>query len=94
MSRDEKELWLPDNIEYYQKPQDEHISVSEEQLIKSRQLEDDSIYYHSEDKGCQIIDQDDEHGGNDYERRKNKFCLIHNVSICRCGWQIRKHYQK
>ena len=70
-------------------------SVSEEQLLKAKILEDGSEYFHSEDKGCEM-----EESTLKFESKSNwtqsfikiKFCKTHNKKVCRCGWQIHHHY--
>ena len=64
----------------------------------------DSPYYHSENKGCVLVDHKKfvkrwkykatrkDCSKKEYtEYLLEKKCLTHNIVICRCGWQRKFH---
>ena len=74
-------------------PKEPSIRVSEEQLLEAKRVEDASKFFHSEDKGCEIEEQNIrvEKGWHD-SSLKIKYCKTHDCDCCRCGWQKGFHY--
>jgi hypothetical protein len=65
--------------------------------IKKEKIWLSSQYYHSEAKGCKIINWKTQ--SKELIRLKSnglmdcKYCLKHKKIICRCGWEFGHHYK-
>ena len=69
----------------------ETVTVSEKQLLAAKIIEDESRFFHSEDKGCDIVEQKIQSRTGSF-LVSILFCKTHEVDCCRCGWQIGYHF--
>jgi hypothetical protein len=89
--------WFPWKLDHYLPVLDAlpTITLSDEQLLEAKKVEDASPYYHSEDKGCIFEERTITCKGKNSWRKlflKIKHCQTHNVDCCHCGWAIGHHY--
>jgi len=52
----------------------------------------DNEHFHCKDKGCKLKEITFFRNDKRKSSIKCQFCEIHEVNVCRCGWEIGWHY--
>jgi len=70
------------------------VSLTEAQLHKAKLVEDESRFFHSEDKGCQLKETKMavKSKGGLIRFIPVMSCLTHEIDVCRCGWEFGHHW--
>lgn len=66
-------------------------TIDEETLLKAKAVEDASIFFHSEDKGCKIVEEAI-YCKKARKMMRIKHCYTHHADCCMCGWEWGEHY--